>query len=148
MCGVPAASPLEKDLDGLQIYNAIYLVASNIILGIIALKSDWPPSLTVRLVIGGLNCSIAIFKVLRRVKVTDGIVNIPSYLFRSREETIRKFFETSCPEEIPDRLLETNETLSGGWDDIAIIVLDPCSLPILSGCFLFGGTSQTEERVF
>jgi len=84
----------------------------------------------------------------RLLLATDGLTNIPFPPSQSREETIRKLFETSSPEEIPDRLLETNETLSSCWDDTAIIALDPCSRPILSECFLFGGTSQTEEKVF
>ncbi len=84
----------------------------------------------------------------RLLLATDGLANIPLPPSQSREETILKFFETFSPEEIPDRLLERNETLSSDWDDTAIIALDPYSAPILSGCFLFGGTSQTEEKIF
>jgi hypothetical protein len=29
-----------------------------------------------------------------------------------------------------------------------IIALNPCFIPILAGCFLFGDTSQTDERVY
>ncbi|MBI5604124.1 MAG: protein phosphatase 2C family protein [Deltaproteobacteria bacterium] len=84
----------------------------------------------------------------RLLLATDGLANIPFPLSQSREEYIRELFQTSAPEKIPDRLLETNAPLSGGWDDTAIIALDPCSVPISSGCFLFGGTSRIEERIF
>jgi hypothetical protein len=84
----------------------------------------------------------------RLLLATDGLANIPLPSSPSREEAIGRLFETSSPEAIPDRLLETNETRHSGWDDTAIIALDPCSRPILSGSFLFGGTSRTEEWVF
>lgn len=84
----------------------------------------------------------------RLLLATDGLVNIPFPPSLNREETLLRLFETSGPEEIPDRLLDRNETLPGGWDDTAIIALDPCSPPISSACFLFGGTSQQQERIF
>lgn len=84
----------------------------------------------------------------RLLLATDGLAHIPFPPSRSREETILKLFQTFGPDEIPDRLLEKDEPLSGGWDDTAVIALDPYSLPILSGCFLFGGTSRTEESIF
>lgn len=84
----------------------------------------------------------------RLLLATDGLANIPFPPSQSREETLLTLFEISGPEEIPDRLLDGHETLPGGWDDTAIIALNPYSLPILSACFLFGGTSQQEERIF
>lgn len=84
----------------------------------------------------------------RLLLATDGLTNIPSSPFQSREEFIRKLFETSSPDEIPDRLIETNETLTSSWDDTAIIALNPYSGQNISGCYLFGGTSQMEEQIF
>jgi hypothetical protein len=84
----------------------------------------------------------------RLLLATDGLTNIPTPPFQSREEFVQKLFETSSPDEIPDRLIETNETLSSRWDDTAIIALNPYSGHNISGCFIFGGTSPMEEQIF
>jgi hypothetical protein len=78
---------------------------------------------------------------------TDGINHIPYDPFETREAFIRSLFKTCSPDEIPDRLLEPDETSLTGWDDRAVIAFNPESLP-LKGSFLVGGTSPTEENAF
>jgi hypothetical protein len=78
---------------------------------------------------------------------TDGLTHIPFPSYKTREASIRSLFKTLSPEAIPDHLLGIDDIPKIGWDDLAIITFNPCSLPV-RGSFLLGGTSRIEENIF
>jgi hypothetical protein len=85
---------------------------------------------------------------MRLLLATDGLTLIPISPLENREVLIRTLFQNLSPDEIPDRLLESHEISVPGWDDMAIITLNPYALPVLEESFLIGGTSRIEEGVF
>jgi hypothetical protein len=84
----------------------------------------------------------------RLLLATDGLRDIPVGPETSHEKLILKLFAGCSPEDIPDCLSAMRPIVSPGCDDLAIIALNPHSLPDSSGRFIIGGTSANEERVF
>jgi hypothetical protein len=91
---------------------------------------------------------LPIHRDIRILLATDGLNHSPLFRGDSREESISRLFRTARPEEIPDRLFDSDEPSSSQWDDTAIIALDPNSTLDFPVCYLVGGTSRIEERVF
>ncbi len=79
---------------------------------------------------------------------TDGIRDIPFQPWSSHEELVLELFSKCSPEEVPGELLGMGENSSQGYDDLAIIAIDPYALSDSSGRFILGGTSGNEERNF
>ena len=85
---------------------------------------------------------------IRLLLATDGIRDIPASPWSSHEELILELLDTCSPEELPDHLSTMRKESSSGYDDLAIIAIDPCSLSDSSGRFILGGTSGNEEIFF
>jgi len=79
---------------------------------------------------------------------TDGFGNIPVPEGRSREEYVLKLFQSLSVDQIPDSFFDRSANLDTVWDDTAIIAIDPMAMARFSVCFIFGGTSPTEEKDF
>ena len=79
---------------------------------------------------------------------TDGIRDIPIQPWSSPEELILELFSRYSPEEVADELLGVSKNSSHGYDDLAIISIDPYAISDSSGRFIIGGTSGNEERNF
>ncbi len=79
---------------------------------------------------------------------TDGIRDIPILPRKSSEELVLELFNTGSPDDIPDLLSSMHKDSFSGYDDLAIIAIDPCSLSNSAGRFIIGGTSTNEERAF
>ena len=79
---------------------------------------------------------------------TDGFGNIPIPEGIGREEYVLKMFRSLSVDEIPDSFFDRVDNLDTIWDDTAIITIDPSAIARFSNCFIFGGTSQAEERAF
>lgn len=79
---------------------------------------------------------------------TDGIRDIPVSPWSSPEELIMELFDTCSSDDIADRLSTMRKGSSSGYDDLAIIAIDPCSLSNGAGRFILGGTSKNEESAF
>jgi hypothetical protein len=84
----------------------------------------------------------------RLLLATDGLGEIPVPAGTTREENILGLFAAERIEEIPDHLLGSDESPVSARDDIAMIAIDPFSMPVQSERFILGGTSDIEERVF
>lgn len=84
----------------------------------------------------------------RLLLATDGIGEIPIPAGMNRENHLLGLFATERIEEIPDHLLDSGESAGSTRDDIAIIAMDPFSMPVQSESFILGGTSDLEERAF
>ncbi len=84
----------------------------------------------------------------RLLLATDGIGEIPIPAGMSRENHMLGLFATERIEEIPDHLLDSGESAGSTRDDIAMIAMDPFSMPVQSESFILGGTSDLEERAF
>lgn len=84
----------------------------------------------------------------RFLLVTDGIRDIPFAPWNSHEELVLELFDMYNSADIPDRLSTMRKDSSSGYDDLAVIAIDPCSLSDSSGRFILGGTSGNEERFF
>ena len=85
---------------------------------------------------------------MRLLLATDGINDIPTPTGCARDEMILDLFETSCVDEVPDRLLHDDHTSKGRWDDAAIIAINPFQAVPLKGTLIVGGTSREEEIMF
>lgn len=77
---------------------------------------------------------------------SDGIRDIPAAPWKSQEELVLDLFGTFSPDDVADRLLEMRGDNSPGYDDLAIIAIDPFRLPDCTGRFIIGGTSANEEK--
>jgi serine/threonine protein phosphatase PrpC len=79
---------------------------------------------------------------------TDGIRDISFQPWNSHEELMMEVFSQFSPEEVPGELVQMSKNSAQGYDDLALIAIDPYSLSDSSGRFIIGGTSASEESAF
>jgi hypothetical protein len=91
---------------------------------------------------------LSISRASRILLATDGISGVPVPPGTSREAVILDLFKTCNADEIPDHILGDCKTCPAGWDDMAIIAIDPYAITAIPGCFIIGGTSRSEEEIF
>jgi len=84
----------------------------------------------------------------RFLLATDGIRDISPEPYNSQEELILRLFYTLETEAIPDHLSGMRRESPHGCDDLALIAIDPYSMPDQQERFIIGGTSINEERDF
>jgi len=84
----------------------------------------------------------------RLLLATDGFGNIHVAESMGREEYVLKLFESLSVDEIPDSIFDRVDNIDNAWDDTALIAIDPMTMARFPGCYIFGGTSAAEEKVF
>jgi hypothetical protein len=89
--------------------------------------------------------NLPICSTTRLLLATDGISDISVPPGAGREEFILGLFKACGPDALPDRLLGKVDIRPDGWDDTAIIAIDPSAKARFSGCIIIGGTTGLEE---
>jgi hypothetical protein len=90
---------------------------------------------------------LSISRASRILLATDGISGVPVPPGMNREEFILNLFKTCSADEIPDRILGGSNAHLAGWDDMAIVAIDPYAMTAVPGCLIIGGTSRLEEGI-
>lgn len=91
---------------------------------------------------------LSIRRASRILLATDGIGGVPVPPGVSRDAFILNLFKTCSADEVPDHLFGEGKSCPAGWDDLAIIAIDPYAMTASTECFIIGGTSRSEEEIF